>query len=444
MPATVNKKEIDFSIDDDQSLLEAFLDVCRIDGAHAAKGITVAQRRKIGFETKRSKLEEKIRKRKSILLEQERRLNAKREELRRAQDRVSASADAYTNLTVELRRTNSELDNLNVRNDLHAVKLTHLNEIYSQESQMGSRVRMLGFIGDYIDKRFPVKYELVTKPNGAYDQHLYWVTKRNHVSFSDSSFEHGIIHHRSLTEFGPFIVHVARYQDSIGSSHCNVTVNLIDPEKAPDEYERITKPENGHKPIYEQECWSFDEKPFAVSEGYVHPHVSAEGSVCTGNSKEDILLNMKNSDYSMVIQSVMMVLTQYNHEDPYRNLSYFERYPQPNDNGVCACGKLELLCDCTKSTVSLEVVDESFLSPCGCTYSECLEHHEKHNSTSGINGTGCFPKRTSRTYKVFAQSLESPGVPVQLNEINNAITALCSGGLSGWVSAQKNKQQENL
>lgn len=431
-----NRKLIDLSLEDEQ-LHEAFLDICRIDGKHAASGISTSQRKRQGFLSKKEKLKKRLEKRKEIMIEQERRFALKKEAMRKAELRLTQSADLYSALTREMRDVSNSLDVLEISNSQHENKLATLNALFSQDSEVASRIQMLGFVNSYIDTRYPVKYELVPRNNGLREQFLYWVTKRNPVSWVDDEG----YSQRSLTSFGPFIVKVTGWVYPNGTTSCDVSVRMFD--DSVESYDNMTSTETAWHELQDYDSWKTEVRGFATSEGYPHPHISNGGGVCTGNSKSDILKHLMNSDYALVIQSVMMVLTHYNPSDPYRYLYYFE--PTPNtyssDTTCGTCGKIHMACQCDISTVSGEVVPEGFMSPCGCTYSECLANHEKHGSSSGINGTGCFPKRTSARYQVVDEGLDKPGLPSQIIEFKQAIEALGSPILRGWVEDLQNEQE---
>lgn len=395
--------------------IDSFIDLCKVDGAHAAKSISHSIRKKGKWENKRDRLTVKMKRRKEILQEQRRRFEAKRQELRKAEERMLKSQESYTGLSAELRMANSHIEDLEYSNSHHQQRLYALNNTFGDELSMASRVAMLSFIEDYIDTRVPIKYELEERANNEYVQRLVWVTKKNSVSWE--SFNG---HHISSTEFGPFIVCVSRTVYTNGNSGIDVSVRMFD--------ENIPYADN---PAYSafistrpNQCddWTQTARPFAVSDGYVHPHISTGLEVCTGDSKSDIMSCMADSDYTRVIQTVMLVLTHYNEGDPYRRLDYYERLPQPETVYTCtSCNQTLLSCECVRSTVTGEVVEEEFLSPCGCTYSECLSNHERHNTTSGINGTGCFPVRHSQRYVVSEADAQSHGFPEQLQDFETAI-----------------------
>ena len=240
----------------------------------------------------------------------------------------------------------------------------------------------------------------------------------------------------------------ARLWVSDGSTNLTVYVSIFD---SPDQkFDEETSPVLEFKKSVESGAHHHRNE-----DGHPHPHISTEGRICLGDAQYEAIDAMKKSDYSRVIQTIMLVLTQFNDQDPHSYLYNFEPY-NSNSNELdidddkqtimCrSCAMPIVACSCVKSTVSnLVVTDPDMLSPCGCTYMECLTHHERHNSDQGINGTGCFPKRSSVRYATReGQPMDSPSVPNKIQYFQSAIQFLDQDAKEALAEERKYFQQQN-
>lgn len=61
-----------------------------------------------------------------------------------------------------------------------------------------------------------------------------------------------------------------------------------------------------------------------VDKVFIHPHVRTD-SICWGEEKEAMLGAMAKGDLETILERLFAVLTQYNHDDPYIDISHFHR-----------------------------------------------------------------------------------------------------------------------
>ena len=328
----------------------------------------------------------KIESRQAICDEQHRRMTLKYEAYKKASYRSDASNAKLNDLQTLLRRARKEAETEDNTTGEWEDRLTQLNELYG--SSMCERGALIHALSETLDSSEPVKYELTpTEYEGkttGYRQELSWTTSKFPLRIKridENGVSRGSTVGTTRTQFGPFEIRVSRaFNASSKSSSVEAWARLK----------------------YEDFC---HQTPFPGGrrEGNPHPHVdsSSDGTICLGTSKAEILRLMKSGDYPGVLYMVMDVLQSYNPRDPYRKLDYWEPTMHSYGLYMCSsCNQPELLCDCARSSVSGQVVDPKFLSDCGCTYQECLIHHERSaESGSGINGTACTPSRHSNRYQ---------------------------------------------
>lgn len=397
-------------------LEQALIGMGKVDGEYAAKMLGLLGNKKTGLQHKKDRTEVRMEHRKKVLQEQRHRYKIKRAEMESAQQRMELSAGKFNELSMSVRALSHQISTVDSITAQSVGSINKVAAILSDEAAMRSRLTMLSFIEGSLDTSFPLRYELTERGDGSYDQCLYWVTKRNPVGWSCRASRRK---YTSLSEFGPFVVCVRRTLSESGSAHVSTNVRMMGSE--------------GYESKAVSEWNDFDDNDlsdYIISSGHAHPHISSGGEVCLGDSQAPLLRQMEGSDYAQVVQTIMLILTQYNSRDPYRALSGFELVPSvgaADEDTATTCGacfQLHLKCVCLRSSVGGAVMQEFEKSPCGCTITECVHNHERFNSTKGINGTGCFPLRSSPDYPVTAAGKEHPGTSAKIAVFEEAIKVL--------------------
>ena len=353
---------------DNEELKNSFTGFSKLDSEFAANTLRENISKRAKAKNVDEKLQLRLAERVRIHEEQQRRLDLKRAAYEAAHERYRKSELRVDDLRVRLRQNCNLEEAISYSTREAEYRLTSLNELFSNEEVMQQRAMMVHSIKDLLDTSIPITYN-VREEQGTVIQELFWVTApmRLVVRPIDEDGRANGVGVPTRGFFGPFRIEVSR-KYSIDSMHsymeakCNpVGMNILD-------------------------------------SGFWHPHVSREGDICLGTAKRNIMALMKDGDYAGVIHLLMDVLTSYNPRDPYHSLSHWE--PERHTHRTCnSCNKPELFCDCSRSSVTGQVVEEKFLSPCGCTYQECLVHHERTAAPGqGINGTTCVPSRHGQRF----------------------------------------------
>lgn len=425
MSRTQNTHKYNVDLKEPDLLEQALIGMGKVDGEHATRMLGILERRKSGLEHKRDRTQVKLTHRKKVLLEQRQRYQIKRQEMESALRRMELSSDKFNDLTMSVRALSTELSNISSVTAQSVRSIRSVADIVNNETAMRSRLTMLSFIEGSLDTAFPLRYELKDLGDNRYAQSLYWVTMRNPVGWVDRCSD---VKHTSLSEFGPFVVCVRRTISSTGSAMIAAYVRMMHSDAT-----ETRSDFSGWADLS-----GTMGRQYIHSGGHPHPHVSSDGIVCLGDSQTALLRQMESSDYAQVVQTIMLILTQYNSRDPYRQLYDYELVPHGESDGhnasiVCGnCSQLHVKCCCVKSSVSGAVMQSFERSPCGCTIAECVNNHERYSVGSdrsygaGINGTWCFPLRDSPDYPVTGAGKEHPGVSSKAVVFEEAIKVLGS------------------
>ncbi len=349
---------------DSEELSKAFYKFSKLDSEFSANTLRENLTKASAAEAARSKLNTKYENRKRIRDEQYRRMMLKHEAYRAASSRYNLSNEKCESLVSQIRGQQNIVESIDYSKAEAERRLLALNELFGDEEVVRQRAMMIESIKHLLLSEEPIKYTI--EENGDfYTQKLTWHTSGfplfvKSVDSAGQSVGEGC---PTKTIFGPFEVVVVR---EFNSRSMSSTLSASAYNRGESLHNRTD---------------------------FYHPHVSRSSDICLGTAKGELISLMKTGDYAGVIFHMMSVLTSYNPHDPYSSLKNWE--PNKHDNYSCTeCSKPMLFCDCTHSVVSGISVEDKFLSPCGCTFQECMTNHERTEPEGlGINGTTCRPSR---------------------------------------------------
>lgn len=366
---------------DSEELSKSFYKFSKLDSEFSANTLRENLTKAATAEAARSKLNAKYENRKRIRDEQYRRMMLKHEAYRAASSRYNLSNEKCESLVSQIRGQQNIVESIDYSKAEAERRLLALNELFGDEEVVRQRAMMIESIKHLLLSEEPIKYTI--EENGDfYTQKLTWHTSGfplfvKSVDSAGQSVGEGC---PTKTIFGPFEVVVVR---EFNSRTMSSTLSAS--------------------------AYNRGESLHSLTDFY-HPHVSRSADICLGTAKGELISLMKTGDYAGVIFHMMSVLTSYNPRDPYSSLRNWE--PNKHDNYSCnGCSKPNLFCDCTRSVVSGSIVEEKFLSPCGCTFQECMTNHERTEPMGlGINGTTCTPSRHGRRFTELGEAKLSESI----------------------------------